>query len=448
MSQISVDFSKSIGIVKPMHCVNNGPSGSKVRATGNNFQAYANLHIPYARNHDASFYPPYGGEHTVDVHRIFKNFDADVNDPDSYDFEMTDMYTQDILSVGTMPYYRLGASIEHTKKYGTIPPKDFQKWAEICEHIIRHYNEGWADGFHYGIEYWEIWNEPDCRNADGSNPCWQGTEEQFVDFYATAFKHLKTAFPNLKIGGPAICFICEDSLKFIRNIFDALVKDGMKPDFFSYHGYKDIPDKIGRDCDIVYGLLGEYGWQDTVELHVNEWNYIRGWLGDDFDYSLASVQGLKGSAFTAATMCVGQNSHIDMMMYYDARPCGFNGLFQGNKLCKTYYTFQAFSKLYETKNYVPSESDDGSIYCTAAKNENTRLLMVTHYQEEDGCADKEVAVALEHVEMGDVYRVNYYLLDESHNLGLLRSDKVTVNDFTLYLNMPLHTTYLIEIIKA
>ena len=88
---ICVDFSKNAGKVKPMHCVNNGPAGSKVRATGSTFQAYAQLKIPYARNHDASFYPSYGGEHTVDVHRIFKNFDADINDPASYDFEMTDM---------------------------------------------------------------------------------------------------------------------------------------------------------------------------------------------------------------------------------------------------------------------------------------------------------------------------------------------------------------------
>ena len=59
-----------------MNAVNNGPAGSPVRKTGNT-EAYAALEIPYARNHDASFYSVYGGEHTVDVHRIFKNFDAE-----------------------------------------------------------------------------------------------------------------------------------------------------------------------------------------------------------------------------------------------------------------------------------------------------------------------------------------------------------------------------------
>ena len=445
---ITVDFSKRAGKVKPMQCVNNGPSGSKVRVVNNTFDAYAQLNIPYARNHDASFYEPYGGEHTLDVHRIFKNFDADVNDPASYDFERTDMYNQDILSVGTKPYYRLGASIEHHKKYGTIPPKDFHKWAQICEHMIRHYTEGWANGFHQEIEYWEIWNEPDCRNADGSNPCWQGTNEEFVEFFATAFTYLKTTFPNLKIGGPAMCFICDESEVFIRQIFDALKAKNMKPDFFSFHGYKEVPEKFMRDCDRVYGILKDYGWQDTVELHLNEWNYIRGWMGEDFTYSTKTAIGLKGSSFTAATMCSGQRSHLDMMMYYDARPSAFNGLFQGGEKCKSYYSFYTFGKLYKMGICVASSSDDDNIYCIAAKNDDALALFATHYNEDDSAAPKEVAVQMQNAAMGDVFRVNYYLLDEDHDLTILRSDKVTVNDFTLYLNMPVHTTYYIEIEKC
>ena len=29
--------------------------------------------------------------------------------------------------------------------------------------VIKHYNSGWANGYHYNIKYWEIWNEPDGR---------------------------------------------------------------------------------------------------------------------------------------------------------------------------------------------------------------------------------------------------------------------------------------------
>jgi hypothetical protein len=82
MKTIHVDFSSLCGPIKPMNAVNNGPTGMSERGTSN-FLDYKALEIPYARNHDASFCYSYGGEHTVDVHRIFKNFDADENDPAS-----------------------------------------------------------------------------------------------------------------------------------------------------------------------------------------------------------------------------------------------------------------------------------------------------------------------------------------------------------------------------
>ena len=75
MQTIHIDFSAHAGKIKPMNAVNNGPTGMSERGTSN-FLDYKALEIPYARNHDASFYYGYGGEHTVDVHRIFKNFDA------------------------------------------------------------------------------------------------------------------------------------------------------------------------------------------------------------------------------------------------------------------------------------------------------------------------------------------------------------------------------------
>ena len=241
MDKAIIDLSRQNGKIKPMNAVNNGPAGSAVRGTSN-FETYAAAEIPYARNHDASFSSGYGGEHTVDVHRIFKNFDADENDPASYVFEPTDKYLANIDSVGTKTFYRLGASIQPDYRYGTYPPKDFEKWARICEHIIRHYTEGWADGLHYDIEYWVIWNEPDCRNRDGSNPCWQGSDEEFIEFYSTSAKYLKKCFPNLKIGGPAFCFIWDN--EFMKNFLKYVAENKIPLDFLSYHCYARTPDEV------------------------------------------------------------------------------------------------------------------------------------------------------------------------------------------------------------
>ena len=131
MEKIKIDLTARGEQIKVMNAVNNGPAGVDVRNPDrSNMNLFREAEIPFARNHDASFYGLFGGEHTVDVHRIFKNFDADENDPASYWFEPTDYYVKNCLSVGAMPFYRLGASIEHEFKYGTRVPRILQNGQE------------------------------------------------------------------------------------------------------------------------------------------------------------------------------------------------------------------------------------------------------------------------------------------------------------------------------
>ena len=137
MANITLDFTAAVRPMRIMHAANNGPiKASSVEQSRGNFDTYKAAHIPYARNHDASFCSPYGGEHTVDVHAIFPDFNANPYDERSYDFTLTDGYLKTITDTGTKVFYRLGSKIEHwVKKYGTIVPADFHKWAVICEHI-------------------------------------------------------------------------------------------------------------------------------------------------------------------------------------------------------------------------------------------------------------------------------------------------------------------------
>lgn len=124
MSKIIADLSEHIGRIKPMHAVNNGPAKPRFDQTRGNFEDFAAAGIPFVRNHDASYCADYGGEHTVDICAIFPDFDADVNDPASYDFVLTDEYTGTILEAGAQVLFRLGNKIEYwKKKYGTLPPR-------------------------------------------------------------------------------------------------------------------------------------------------------------------------------------------------------------------------------------------------------------------------------------------------------------------------------------
>ena len=364
MTTISVDPSSAIGPIKPMHAVNNGPVvppvlGDQPRG---NFEEYRAARIPYARTHD-SVHCVAGGARTCDIAAVFPDFDADETDPRNYDFVFTDHYLDGIRRAGTQVFFRLGQSIEHgPKKYGVLPPKDYAKWARVCEHVIRHYNEGWGWGVdtaqttrnvawsnQFGIEYWEIWNEPDLDPSDGERPlnprCWGGTTEEFFTFYETAAKHLKAAFPQLKIGGPALCGRMDWGERFLRHCRD----NAVPLDFFSWHAYATDPNKITARCDAYRALLDKYGFQKTESI-LNEWNYVKGWT-DQWVYTLEVESGRfnqKGAAFIMATMIDCQSKPLDMLMFYDSKVgTAMNALFDPVTLwpMKGYYPFYAWSKL-------------------------------------------------------------------------------------------------------
>lgn len=382
-----------LGKIKPMHAVNNGPVIARGDQTSGNGPAYAHARIPYARNHDASFCSSYGGEHTVDITAIFPNFDADENDPNSYDFHLTDEYIEKTWSVGTETFFRLGQKIEHaSKKYGIHPPKDFAKWARICEHIIRHINEGWADGSHANLTYWEIWNEPDLDPDDSpKRRCWTGTEAQFFDLFEITAKHLKKCFPNLKIGGPALAHRLDWADRFLGE----MKKRGVGLDFFSWHIYSAFPERIIERANVIDALLKKHGYDNTESI-LNEYNYVRGW-SSEFVYSLKTIANYKGATFFADTMLRAQHSPIDMLMYYDARPCGFNGLFAPYtyELQKPYYALCMFSDLYALGREVACEVDDDEIHAVSATDGKTSGLMFSFYTDDDTrCDTKRVTVTL------------------------------------------------------
>ncbi len=448
MTELKFDLLNTDGKIKIMNAVNNGPAGSKVRGTGN-FAAYEALEIPYARNHDAAFYAGYGGEDTVDVHRIFRNFDADENDPENYLFGPTDEYIANTEAVGTKTFYRLGAAIEHGYKRGTYPPKDFAKWARICEHIIRHYTEGWADGFNYDIEYWEIWNEPECRNGDGSNPCWQGTEAEFIDFYEVAAKHLKSTFPHLKIGGPA--FTSSWATPFKMAFLRAVKERNIPLDFYSFHGYLKTPTVVKELSDAAVATLKETGLMsengEGPELHYNEWNYVREWVGESYKYSRRMSKLNKGASFIAGCMCMGQESDIDMMMYYDARPGNWCGLFETDTLdpLKPYYSFYMFKELPGLGTWVKADAKVANIYSCAATDGCDSAVILTHFNDDDNTPTESVKVCFENVKSEKGVKVEYYLLDDDHDATLIREETFTAERIAAYLDMKLYDTYLIKI---
>ena len=404
--KVTIDTAHRLGKIKPMNAVNNGPLYShKADQDQSNFADYKAARIPFARTHDASIYYNYGGEHTVDVMNIFTDFNADPDDPASYDFALTDFYLKGIQDAGTETFYRLGNKIEHwIKKYGIFPPADYKKWAVICEHIIAHYTEGWADGFNWNITYWEIWNEP-----DGYGFCWMGTPEEFYELYIITAKHLKSRFPNLKIGGPAVCYFNEP---WLVPFFTRLRDENVPFDFYSWHHYTTSVATVVDNIKKHRALLDRFGFTKTESI-LNEWNYVRSFSGADWLYSLDQEKKIKGAAFISAVMTASQSAPVDMLMYYDARMnTGMNGIFSilDYKPIKGYYPIYAWSDLAELGDQVETTCDVPDIYAVTAEKDGKTLTMITYYTDDYNALPKTFKVE------GLFKPQKLCLLDETHDM--------------------------------
>lgn len=379
---MKIEFSNITGKIKPMHAINNAPI---LGASDRMFHYLSEAGIPYSRLHDTG--GAYGGGRFVDIANIFRDFDADPEDPSSYDFAFTDWLLNAIDAQNTKIFYRLGATIENYQKikaYNIYPPKDNFKWAKVCEKIIAHYNEGWANGYHLDIEYWEIWNEPDNFPDIEDNCMWKGTFEEYLELYKVTARHLKDSFPNLKIGGYASCGfynLFEGNFASVANSssrteyfmecfekFLKFVKENNLPfDFFSWHSYSDVNKNIVYE-EFVHNKLLEYGFLNTESI-LNEWNpgpEHRGTLEDSHNI-LENFLKL-------------QNTTVDMLMYYDGQINGsYQGLFNPIKYepFKAYYVFKAFNELYKLKNQAFVAGEPKGISCVAAVGENSKAVLIT-----------------------------------------------------------------------
>lgn len=353
---LRADFSVHTGKIRPLHGINKGPL-----APGGIFDVIKEqkeLGIPFTRLHDCGWPNPY----VVDHHAVFPDPKADPALPESYDFRLTDEYIEAVRKTGAEPIYRLGESIEHTsvKRY-VHPPEDMEKWAAICIGIIRHYNEGWANGFHHNIRYWEIWNEPENRPV-----MWSGSDEDYLRLYRTTALAIKKRFPALKVGGPALgasgSFVNGDfrPTDFAANFLSMCRKDNVPLSFFSWHCYTANPAELSARSRAIRQFLDSKGFTDT-ENHLNEWNYLPGnnWKpltrsGTPLErqQAYAEMAGARGAAFVAASLLELQDTPIDVCNFYHGELGGF-GIFteQGVPL-KSYQALRAFQGLVETPRRV------------------------------------------------------------------------------------------------
>lgn len=402
---ISFDCEKTEGLITDFAEINCGPIPNPGIDGVDLTSQFRETGFDFVRNHD--FNGP------TDISMIFPNMSKDPSDPSNYNFTLSDQFITSIIDADCNVFYRLGESA-NTEERLRNPPENKSKWAEVCKHIVMHYNDGWADGFYYNISYWEIWNEPDLSGF------WNGTTEQYFNLYQETAVTLKQYDPTLKIGGP-----CTSSI-FNKNFttrFLTFVKENQIPlDFYSWHMYDDTWYQLYNGSKQIRILLDSFGFANTENINT-EWNY-------DILAPQRDKDNAKNAAFTACALSAFQDAGIDHAFRYRAtqdnnpltRFMGFDlSLFSSEGLYKTpSLSYLAFNYLIEDsplRLQSPMIDDEQKITCLAgiSEDETNISLLLSNFE----AKDTNYEISIDHLPFDSSFTVVTYLIDNKHHLQIV-----------------------------
>ena len=371
--ELKLNPSASCGVIRNILGMNNSPRINSAAREASEIALFKQINPGRTRYHDPSLENP--GYALVNISQIFPLFHADENDPQNYNFKATDYYLKLAASCGTELEIRLGEDIEHSReRYKVLPPADPEKWARICLNIIRHYNEGWADGLHLGIRYWSVWEEPDNQKL------FDGPYEKYLELYSAVAKAIKKEFPALKVGGPNTMgpyAALEQFFRHCRNTETPV-------DFAAFTTYARDPQVILDQYAKLENTAHEYGFTDT-ELCISEFHY--GPLNWDFSIPgvIDSFYKTESAAFMTYLYTKLLDTTISMGFYY-AWACSMWGVTKGNagrELMPVGYGLTYFAEMTRCKARLMPEisnpSDDAAFLCGVTE-EGTVKVMVSFFK--------------------------------------------------------------------
>ncbi len=368
-----VDFTKPVGTIRrELHSSGFGPLICS--CPQETIDVLKSMNMYAARTHDWALINP--AERVCDYFHIFPLMHLDAKDPKNYHFGPTDYLLKRTREETNMKiFFRLGTSIEHSGQhihFNTLIPEDFDKVAETFAGTIRHYNRRWANGFEWGIKYWEIWNEPDGQHnmwcpPNGVKMTEAERRDLFVKFFVTVLKRLKSEFPEVKVGGPALCNM---NAEYFTVLLKACKEAGVAPDFISWHSYSNNADSIMRAAEQARKICDSFGFT-KCELIINEWHYFGNYTWGELRSPNPEVQarvwsgpgshnGIKAAVFTLETLAKFQTSKYDQAYYYGCRHNGSWGYKDyGERKYKTYYALKMFGDIVsQYKQIVTAKSKD------------------------------------------------------------------------------------------
>ncbi len=440
---VTVDCTRKTGEFKRIHGTNVGPV--YLQGAYDASEYFKQAGFTTVRLHDC----PYTCFDVVDIPFIFPLFHLDCTQPENYNFRPTDSYVQSVLDCGCGIVYRLGVSIMKRPEFSgyTDPPPDYDKWADICIQVIRHYNQGWAGGLHHNIRYWEIWNE-----AENGPKQWNASYDEFIRFFITTAKRIKAACPDIKIGGPSFNGTFVQSRDKLHTFLPLLKEADCPLDFISWHAYPDRAGQIIEGAIEVREILDDYGFTQT-ESHLNEWNLApTGGFAEMrktperqmafFDYKNGPV----GCSLPASCLIAFQDLPLDMTNYYSSKNFNYGIFKQLGTPHKPFFTFKAFNTFLnqfpERLNVSGSDPDQGLGVLAGTNPEKDALGL---FAANHGSDNKQWHIHLNNLSP-DMSAIDFNIIDQTRNLEPAESG-ATLTKNELILELPRHTVGRVTIRK-
>jgi len=306
----------------------------------------------------------------VDVSQVFPLFHADENDPRNYNFAPTDFYFQQVADLGIPIELRFGEQIEHCKeRYNVVAPSDPAKWARICVNMLRHFNEGWANGLHLGITHVSVWEEPDNYIS-----LFEGPFEAYLEMYKETALAIRAAFPEVKICGPNAWEGPFRTGKY--EVFVKFCADNHLPlDASEFTAYSRDPGEFAERAVKAKEILRKYGF-DKTENYISEWHY---WPTDFLQNYTGEMEHASNAAFSVSALIRMLNSGAVDMAYYYAWGCGrsFSLVPPGFDPLRVYYALCYFTEMTGLQR-IAVEADvpeDVDLLACAAEDGSLRLLV-------------------------------------------------------------------------
>ena len=402
---LTADFTNEVGRLNPkLHSAHYAPPFYR-RSFINIDSDLKALNLYASRTHDWALFN--GGSRIVDTHFVFPLLKRDPSDPAAYNFAATDEAIRLTRNCGMEILYRFGPSIERTSTphFNIIAPKydgSYARYADVCSHIVSHYNEGWANGYEWNIPYWEIWNEPDYTGY-----MWLATEGQnsFAEMFATVLAKVKADHPNVKVGGPAMTKWSTSTSNFFNTVIAKCKTKGVLPDFVSWHYYGSNIDELTKQPAAVRKWLDSVGCTNT-EMIIDEWHYNTSGNVDNW--------GVKAAVFNAAVLSRFQYTKLDQAYNYGI---GYEGLWGLTDNCagwnKTYYSLKMFGQVVAGYTRLVKVTNDASVYVLGALSEDKTkgCILVSDY------TTNKSALSVTMNGVSALSNISCKALDANNNLG-------------------------------